>query len=468
MKNTWVGWIFILMTIFVPVSLVAQQSIISGSVPGAEGKTIELTTAGDYLTYWEKPLVKTVVDFQGQFTLPVNITKTIFVNLSIGFRKTGFFIEPGCSYSLKIAPISDQLEKEVDVLLESEALLVELANPDPDELNMRILWFNEKYDEFLLKNQNALIRDRDKAKIDTFRLFTQTEFGTHTNLFFQDYITYKIASLEQLAQVYGQAQLARRYFSGKPILYDNPEYMDFFSNFFTRYITITSKVLHKVDYQPILKGAQPYNSLMKTLATDTILKNEQFRELVLLKGMMELYRTPDYDKKAIFSVITTIRDQGKFAENRLIAADMTDQLLHLKPGTPAPLFTLQDRNKRSISLKSLQGKPILLCFWTTFCQDCLTEMDIMKSLYSKYRDKVNFVSISVDKEFVKMLYFINLKKDYVWTFLHIGDETQVLKNYDVKFYPLFILLDKSGNIYNYPADLPSKSLDLTLEKILQE
>ena len=100
MKNCRVRWIFFLFITFVPFILTAQQTIISGTVPGAEGKTIELTTPGDFLTYREKFLAKTVVDFQGQFTISLTIPKTIYANLSIGFRKTGFFIQPDHAHIL--------------------------------------------------------------------------------------------------------------------------------------------------------------------------------------------------------------------------------------------------------------------------------------------------------------------------------------------------------------------------------
>jgi thioredoxin-related protein len=65
-----------------------------------------------------------------------------------------------------------------------------------------------------------------------------------------------------------------------------------------------------------------------------------------------------------------------------------------------------------------------------------------------------------------MLYFINLKKEYVWNFLHIGDQSEVLKEYDVRSYPLFVLIDRDGKIVKYPAELPSKGLEAELQKLL--
>jgi peroxiredoxin len=277
-----------------------------------------------------------------------------------------------------------------------------------------------------------------------------------------------MASLEQLTQYYNQAQLARKYFTDKPVLYNNVEYMDFFNSFFSKFITATSNTIRKTDFSSLLSGADPYKTMMKAMTADTILKNEQLRELVLLKGLMELYNTTSFNQDEVLAVINTARERTKFAENRIVAEDMVHFLTKLKPGTMAPEFTLLNREQKQLSLKSLRGKPVVLCFWTTYCEGCLSEMDLIKPLFDKYRENIHFVSVSADKYFSKMLFFINLKKDYVWTFVNIGDQSDVLKDYDVRTYPLFVLIDKDGKIYKYPSRQPSDGLEADLQKILEQ
>jgi thiol-disulfide isomerase/thioredoxin len=277
-----------------------------------------------------------------------------------------------------------------------------------------------------------------------------------------------MAALEQLTQYYNIAQLAKKYFTGKPILYNNLEYMDFFNSFFSKYLTATSNVIRKMDLAKILKGPEPYKAMMKALAADTVLKSEQLRELVMLKGMMEMYNMPAYSGTDVISLIASAREQSKYPENRVVADDLISMLTRLKSGTKAPEFTLMNRDQIDLSLRSLRGKPVVLNFWTTYCEGCLSEMDLIKPLFDKYGDQVHFVSVSADKYFSKMLYFINLKKDYVWTFVNIGEQSDVLKDYDVRTYPLFVLIDKEGNIYKYPADFPGNGLEADLQKLLEK
>ena len=79
---------------------------------------------------------------------------------------------------------------------------------------------------------------------------------------------------------------------------------------------------------------------------------------------------------------------------------------------------------------------------------------------------MTFVSISADKEFLKMTLFLNLKKDFLWTFLHLGSDIGLLRDYDVRSFPLFVLIDSQGKIIKYPADMPDSGLESSLEKLL--
>ena len=458
---------FIIFILFFSLISFGQKTVISGVAPGAEHKTIRISTPGDLITFWEKNLATSRVDSTGHFSLQVTLDQTINAIVTIDFHTAEMLLEPSKTYGVKIAPMNYNENTEVNPFIQSQNLTLEAEDPDPLELNNLVIEFNKIYSGFLMENFNALYRDRNKVLLDTFRVQLNRHFGSVKNEYFINYASYKIAALEQLTQYYNQAQLARKYFTDKPVLYNNLEYMDFFNSFFSRFITVTSNKIRKVDVTALLRGPDPYAAVLKAMTADTIIKKEQLRELVMLKGLMELYNMPSYPQDEILAVINACRDRTKYPENRVVAEDMISLLTRLKPGTKAPEFTLLNREKKEFSLKGLRGKPVVLFFWTTYCEGCLSEMDLIKPLYDKYHADIHFVSVSADKYFSKMLYFINLKKDYVWTFVNIGDQTDVLKDYDVRTYPLFVLIDMEGKIYKYPAEQPSNGLEADLIKILQ-
>jgi len=448
--------------------VLSQKTIISGTAPGAERKLIRVSASGDLITFWEKPLGSARVDSTGHFSISAALDKITVASIFIDFHRSELILEPSKKYELRIYPPDDDVYTEVDPLVESQSLNCTITNADSSELNNLVGEFDSLYSGFLTKNFNALYRDRNKVLLDTFRIQINQRFGNVKNPYFINHISYKIASLEQLTQYYNQAQLSKKYFSDKPVLYNNLEYMDFFNNYFSKYLTATSNVLRKIDWHPVLKSADPYTGVLKSMTADTLLKNNRLRELVMLKGMMELYSTPGYDQAEVLSVIKRASEKSPFAENREVAENMISLLTKLKPGTLAPDFTLINREQKEVSLKSLRGKPVVLCFWTTFCDECLSEMELIRPLYDSYKDKVQFVSVSADKSFTKMLFFIKLKKNFIWTFVHVGDHVEVLKDYEVSTYPLFVLIDKEGKIYKYPAAQPSNGLEAELQKISEE
>jgi peroxiredoxin len=447
-------------------SLSAQKVTVKGYAPGAELKRITLSTSADLLTFLEIPLAEGMVDSTGHFSLLVTVPDVRLTTLSIDFHKADFFIEPGNDYSLSIAPMHYEDYTEVNPFIQSQKLSIEWGKGDSLSLNFIIGKYNAVYSSFLMDHFNALYKDKNKTVLDTFRLQLSREFSGLTNSYFIDYSSYKIATLEQLTRYYNPQAIGYRYFSSVPVLYNNVEYMEFFNNYFTKFLTATSNVLRKVDYNALLKSQDCHQALMKALAADTLLKKEQLRELVLLKGLEEFYNSGNYNQDEVLKAIQSVKVKSRYPEHRLIADNFTKVLTRLKPGTPAPDFTLIDHNQKSVKLDDYRGKPIVLNFWTTYCEGCLSEMDMIPSMVEKFGNRVHFISIAADKYFSKMLYFISMKKEYNWTFLHIGDRSDVLTAYDVRSYPLFVLIDPEGKIFKYPAELPSRGLEAELQKLL--
>jgi thiol-disulfide isomerase/thioredoxin len=458
--------VFLWVTSLFVVDGFSQTARITGVVPGAEGKTIRLVMPRDLMTFVEQELSSAVIDSTGQFTLAANLRSTAFASLDIDFHRAELYLEPGKSIFVKCAPMNYHIMSDMNPLLQSQSIQTEFSNSDPDEINTLVSGFSEIYNKFLFDNFNALYRDRQKSKLDSFKLEISRAFPVITNTYFSSYVKYKVASLEFLAHAQSQPMLTKKYFSDAPVLCESTEYMDLFNQNFARYMTVTSKVLRMSDFPRILVSANTYENMMKTLEKDTVLKNPEFRELVMLKGLMEMFNMTGYNQESILLLLEAVITRSKFDGNRIIAEDMIRYLTKLRTGTPAPPFTLSDGDRKAVSLKDFKGKPVLLTFWTTYCHLCLTEMDNLKTLYEKYGEKIRFVSISADGQYLKMIYFLTMKKEFNWTFLHIGDQLKLLRDYDVRSYPLYVLIDEEGKVFRYPADKPGDGLEKQLGMLL--
>ncbi len=86
----------------------------------------------------------------------------------------------------------------------------------------------------------------------------------------------------------------------------------------------------------------------------------------------------------IFTLITAIAISGQQS---------------LQKGTAAPEFTAQTLTGRQLSTKDLQGKVIVLTFWSTRCEICHVEMPKLNQVAERYRGKdVVFIAATMEGE----------------------------------------------------------------------
>lgn len=67
-------------------------------------------------------------------------------------------------------------------------------------------------------------------------------------------------------------------------------------------------------------------------------------------------------------------------------------------GNPAPEFTVTDAD-RTVALKDLRGKVVVLNFWATWCPPCVEEMPSLVQMQRQLKDKgVTVLAVSTDDD----------------------------------------------------------------------
>lgn len=137
-------------------------------------------------------------------------------------------------------------------------------------------------------------------------------------------------------------------------------------------------------------------------------------------------------------ISSTARNYKKFEAMRKAAEN-------IKPGNPAPDFSLKNLKGEEMTLASFKGKYALLDFWGTWCGWCIKGMPDMKKYYSKYKDKLEIVGICCRDTEEK---WRNGVKDLElsWTNLYNGNSDKIVIDYAVSGYPTKILIDPKGKI----------------------
>ncbi len=140
----------------------------------------------------------------------------------------------------------------------------------------------------------------------------------------------------------------------------------------------------------------------------------------------------------------------------------------LKPGGQAPGFFLQDQADSLVSLKEFQGKVIYIGFWFVGCAPCIKEFPHENALVEKFEGKdVRIISICVRssrENWMKMSSRYGLKT--INLFANPNWEKSLIEKYNIKSYPHYVLIDKTGKVVENNCSRPSEKIATQIQKLL--
>lgn len=206
------------------------------------------------------------------------------------------------------------------------------------------------------------------------------------------------------------------------------------------------------------------------VATDKIAKM-----FALIDANVTNIEVRDYLKQNAFMEDLSYGEFWKLADmvNKFIAECQTvgykniieklfNQKMLLAPGKQAPLFKYKDINGKEYALEDLKGKLVYIDFWATWCGPCRHELPFLEKVEKDYHGKnITFISMSVDDDMVawdkmvkeKNMSGLQLHADGAWS-------STVVKDYQIKGIPTFVLIDENGIIISPSAPRPSSGADL--------
>lgn len=440
------------------------NTIIEGTIKGAENKILRLYTYEDMLTNTEKKLTQTQINNDGKFKTELNISEVTFVFFRIDFSQTALYIENGKTYKLLFDDFDSTSYNEIsNPFLNPPQLFVQIENSDSTELNHVISEFDKSYNQLIADFSAVFIRGRNEAVVRDFKNNIQEKYGHINNPYFKKYSEYRIALLEQNGKIKPLGVLFKDYIFERDLLLNNTAFMEFLNQFFSKYFTNISKDIKFRDLEFTINELVSYPALIDSVGKDSILRNEQLREIVAVKILGELWQYPGFIKDNITKILLDISTQSKFSEIKIMAENQLQNLTGFETGKTAPVFTLQDFNNSTINLSNYTGKFVLLFFFKSSCVACINEMDVLKDIASNFSGKLEIIGVSLDMNPLQTKHFLE-NKNYNFSFAHFDFNYDLLDGFKIRSVPFFILFDKGGKISRYPAAFPSERLvnDLTI------
>lgn len=142
----------------------------------------------------------------------------------------------------------------------------------------------------------------------------------------------------------------------------------------------------------------------------------------------------------------------EYLNEEMLAEKLIEEKLIGKTLEFESLNFLNPKEKNNLDKK----KPTFVNFWFTSCPPCIEELPALNELKEKYKDKINFVSITFDTKEKVEKFLIK----YNFDFTHIVGEKEFTKSLGFVGYPKTFLLDKNKVIKSIKGSLPAKENEM--------
>ncbi len=442
-------------------SFISRSSIVSGVAKDYTGEKIRLVLYTDQFCRQPIFVSEQIIAEDGTFKFDYNINSTQLAALKIKEYRSNFYLAPNAEYKIELNRFDP---KSAPPLSKDKYLPAKLIEMDKDHINEAIGVLNVQLDSFEQKNYLAFLKKKAKPLVEDFIDDLKSNNLYSSNSFYKSYVDAVCGSLLYKAkftdlEVYSSSL-------DKSIEYQNIAYVNLVNDFYHKWFYRYNLTTESDSIAQFIKHGE-LDKINTLLAENDFLVNDTLREIVIAK---ELFRLAVNDKKtdavAVDKMLSKLVEGGITKENQQIASYYLTRLRKLGIGAEAPAFTFENENGNLVSLKDFRGKYVYLDFWATWCKPCLKSMQVMKQLYPKYKDNVEFISINIDERKKRFDRYLE-SNTYPWVMLYAGNNEQLKADYDIALIPLYYLIDPNGKLIQSPAFSPGGGIERTFKQLFE-
>lgn len=455
----------------------ATTTILEGLAPTYAGDEFIFYTYSNMISFAETEVARCTVDDSGHFSCTIRFDETRFIFVNPGTYNCYFFAEPGRIYNLRLPAKRDMSQSEeinpyfeparVHIVAKPTGNTNPALNGTKEDLNFLIRAFNDAfYPHYFKYVINAATNNTGKSDINKDIEELTSPFDSTDNQFFKAYTEYRVALLKMFGNQENIRAIKKDYFSDRPVLYDNPAYMELFNEVFNNYFQAVAEGDPRLDIMTIINRQKGLAGLSQILKKDVLLGNPSLRELVILKGIYDAFYNEQFSRPALLILLDSISYTSVNARHVEYARNIKSQITNLLTGYEPPSFELFDKDSNLFSLSDFSGKYVYLNFCNSYSYSCIKEFELLRTLNSRHKEHLQLITVIMDGEPSSLKELID-KNNYDWMFLHFGRQPDIRTDYDIKALPAYFLVGTDGKLILSPAPSPTENFEQLLFQVMR-
>ena len=221
----------------------------------------------------------------------------------------------------------------------------------------------------------------------------------------------------------------------------------------------------------LVAAVMGYNYLSANYTSEGILVNVVSDETTSFSRQTEISVSTTSDERQTKTELLTSPATEVISENTETSftetgTDITEAVSENTTTEQVPLklqaedFTVYDLDGQPVSLSDFLGKPIVVNFWSTWCEACVDELPLFEKLYAEYGNSAAFLMINVPMNSAlgeKVKSFID-ENGYTFP-VYCDSDFSAADAYGVWAMPQSLFINKDGElVQSYNGELSEDKL----------
>ena len=424
---------------------------------------IKVLCYDDAFSKTEKQLAVMKLDKQGQFSVEFEIAETQMVFLPLGVFRGYFFVEAGKEYQVSLPPRRDlSPAQKLDPFFEPQDVFLGFRNADKNGLNSLIRQFDNQIDNFINQNFDRIYNQGSSSVGIDFAKQFKTKYADVKHPYFQVYLEYRLAYLDYLATPEAYISMENQYFANRELVLNNLAYTTLFKKIYDNSLASAFHRREKSRFTKALESSAPYQALNDAMKTYTAYQDKTFRDILLAKSVFDGTENGLLTRRKAIDIIEKIKQNSQDENVSTLTRNYLSELSHLLIHTKVPQFKVGN-----IRLENYKGKYVYLNFCNTTNSVWERDFELLKKLKKAFGKDIEFLSLASDVDSIR---FQNRLKsqEATWPVVQIDKDNTVLRDYKIKVFPTYIIIDPEGKVYQYPARGPHDGIEKTFVKIQRQ